>query len=152
MLPVTERIRAVVRAATWVVACVSTAWSIWVFAVGGFDTTFLGLRIRSNNPQRILTIAVVALAGFFLAGGTVSPSRTGAAMRRYASRIAARPGWIAVAIAAATVTIAFANSTRIAGGADAYGYVSQADLWRQGTLKVPQPWVAEVPWPNAKWT
>ena len=133
MLPLTERIRAVVRAATWVVACVSTAWSIWVIAVGGFDTTFLGLRIRSNNPQRILSIAVVALAGFFLAGGTVSLSRTGAAVRRDGDD-----------------RVRQQHENR--GGADAYGYVSQADLWRQGTLKVPQPWVAEVPWPNAKWT
>ena len=152
MLPVSERVRAVVRAAMAIVAVASIAWSVWVFAVGGFDTSFLGLRIRSNNPQRILTITAIALAGFFLAGGTLPLARLAAAARRRATWVARRPGWIAAAIAAATATIAFTNSTRIAGGADAYGYVSQADLWRQGTLKVPQPWAADVPWPNARWT
>ena len=46
----------------------------------------------------------------------------------------------------------WAWSTRIAGGADAYGYVSQADLWLTGHLVIEQPWVAEVPWPNAEWS
>jgi len=38
--------------------------------------------------------------------------------------------------------------TTVAGGADAYGYVSQADLWRGGWPVIEQPWMADVPWPS----
>ncbi len=43
-------------------------------------------------------------------------------------------------------------STTAAGGSDSYGYVSEADLWLQGHLKVAQPWVDQVPWPSRFWT
>ena len=36
-------------------------------------------------------------------------------------------------------------------GADSYGYLSQSDLWAQGSLKIRQPFAAEVPWPDAGW-
>jgi hypothetical protein len=34
----------------------------------------------------------------------------------------------------------------VAGGADSYGYVSQADLWRRGRLVVHQDVVRPTPW------
>ena len=40
----------------------------------------------------------------------------------------------------------------MAAGADAYGYVSQADLWRRGNLFIDQRFSADVPWPLARWT
>jgi 4-amino-4-deoxy-L-arabinose transferase-like glycosyltransferase len=43
-------------------------------------------------------------------------------------------------------------NTRAAAGADAYGYVSQTDLWRRGNLFIDQRFSAEVPWPLARWT
>jgi hypothetical protein len=43
-------------------------------------------------------------------------------------------------------------STRVAAGADAYGYVSQADLWLRGDLHIDQSFGATVPWPMARWT
>ena len=39
-----------------------------------------------------------------------------------------------------------------AGGADSYGYVSQAGLWRQGTLTIRQDIVNDSPWPIARQT
>src|SRR4051794_7723278 len=43
-------------------------------------------------------------------------------------------------------------STRVAAGADAYGYVSEADLWLRGDLHIDQSFGATVPWPMARWT
>src|SRR4051794_4994064 len=43
-------------------------------------------------------------------------------------------------------------STRVAAGSDAYGYVSQADLWLRGDLHIDQRFGASVPWPLARWT
>src|SRR5262249_45959555 len=42
----------------------------------------------------------------------------------------------------------------VAGGADSYGYVSQAELWRRGALVVHQDVVRPTPWPFAAetWT
>ena len=40
----------------------------------------------------------------------------------------------------------------VAAGSDAYGYVSQVDLWLQGHLHIDQSFGASVPWPMARWT
>jgi len=40
----------------------------------------------------------------------------------------------------------------VAAGADAYGYVSQVDLWLRGDLHIDQSFGASVPWPLARWT
>ncbi|HXH05106.1 MAG TPA: hypothetical protein VNI83_00800, partial [Vicinamibacterales bacterium] len=42
--------------------------------------------------------------------------------------------------------------TFVAGGADAYGYVSQAELWRRGSLRIEQQFARTFPWPHAQWT
>jgi len=51
--------------------------------------------------------------------------------------------WIAAGIAVASVAIAIRFGIFAAGGADSYGYVSQASLWAEGRLVVPDP-LAEV--------
>ncbi len=38
-----------------------------------------------------------------------------------------------------------------AGSADAHGYISQAQLWRQGNLIVAAPMALTVPWEDAEW-
>jgi hypothetical protein len=143
---------ALARAAALAVCLLSLAWAAWIGIFGGFDRTLAGIRVRSNNPERVLLISAIALIGYLAAGGTVPASRAAAGLRRSLRALSERPHRVAAAIAVAAAVLAVVNSTRIAGGADAYGYVSQADLWLAGDLKVPQPWVARVPWPNAAWT
>jgi hypothetical protein len=67
-------------------------------------------------------------------------------------RIARAHLWLAAALAAITIGTGLIWSTRVAAGADAYGYVSQADLWLQGHLHIDQGFGASVPWPLARWT
>src|SRR5437016_34902 len=59
-------------------------------------------------------------------------------------------------LAIALALLAFAHGVRFgaftAGGADSYGYVSQADLWLKGTLIIPQPLHDEFSWRWANWT
>ena len=38
------------------------------------------------------------------------------------------------------------------GGADSYGYISQAALWLRGTLVIEQPLASAATWPDADWT
>jgi hypothetical protein len=140
------------RAALLAILCGSIGWAIWLVAVGGFNSTILGVRIRSNNPARVVFVALLALGGYWLAGGRLALGAPAARVRGWVQRVARHPGAIAGAMATAAVFVAMAGSTRIAGGSDAYGYVSQADLWLAGDLKVRQPWVEQVPWPNRAWT
>ena len=60
--------------------------------------------------------------------------------------------WIAAALAAIVIGTGLVWNTRVAAGADAYGYVSQADLWLRGDLHIDQSFGASVPWPLARWT
>jgi 4-amino-4-deoxy-L-arabinose transferase-like glycosyltransferase len=55
-------------------------------------------------------------------------------------------------LAASVVAIGVIWNTRTAAGSDAYGYVSQADLWRRGNLFIDQPFARDVPWPDPLWT
>jgi hypothetical protein len=60
--------------------------------------------------------------------------------------------WIAAALAAIVFCLGLTWNTRVAAGSDAYGYVSQADLWLRGDLHIDQSFGANVPWPFARWT
>jgi hypothetical protein len=48
-----------------------------------------------------------------------------------------------------TLTTAY-YGPRAVGGADEYGYASQAELWLQGRLTIDQSFVRQVPWPFAE--
>ena len=67
-------------------------------------------------------------------------------------RLARAHVWIAAALAAIVISTGLIWSTRVAAGSDAYGYVSQVDLWLRGDLHIDQSFGASVPWPLARWT
>jgi hypothetical protein len=56
---------------------------------------------------------------------------------------------LAGALALAVLAAGIRWGAMVAGGADSYGYVSQAGLWLQGRLTVQQDIVAATPWPDA---
>lgn len=56
---------------------------------------------------------------------------------------------ITVSACIAVVLLGLLKGTFVAGGADSYGYVSQADLWARGRLIVEQPYSRDMTWPNA---
>jgi hypothetical protein len=60
-----------------------------------------------------------------------------------------------IAIASAAIAVFVSGirwGTFAAGGADSYGYVSQAALWLRGDLVLDEPLAREAPWGNADWT
>src|SRR5688500_8726313 len=130
----------VLRRTLLTIACAAAAWAAWLLIAGGFDATLLGIRIRSNNPRRLLLLAALALVAYRLAGGSFAVARLAESGRRAAASLARHPGRIALGLAVAWTCVIVAWSTRIAGGADSYGYVSQADLWLGRDLKIEQPW------------
>ncbi len=52
-------------------------------------------------------------------------------------------------IAAGLCATSLSLGSHVASGSDSYGYVSQAQLWSQGSLIQPEPLVRLAAWPNA---
>jgi hypothetical protein len=96
-------------------------------------------------------VAALAAGLFVAAGGRRSLGAASLSLRflaRANTRIERRA---AILLAVVVVAIGVLWSSRAAGGSDSYGYVSEAELWLSGHLTLPQPWVRQVPWPNAEW-
>jgi hypothetical protein len=55
-------------------------------------------------------------------------------------------------IAIAVLVVTLGRGAFVAGGADSYGYLSQARLWEHGWPISFDPMIREVPWPFADWT
>ena len=109
---------------------------MFVWLTGGIDTRVAGVAVRSRSWERPATIAaVLAVAGLIGA-------------RRSVGAIAPRalPA-LPVAAACWTAIASLAFGTFAAGGADSYGYVSQAELFAHGrvTDRLPTDPVLESP-------
>ena len=59
---------------------------------------------------------------------------------------------LVIALAGVTLALGLRFGTFTASGADSYGYVSQADLWLNGTPIIEQPLHDQVTWRSANWT
>ena len=141
-------------------AIIGAIWSLVLLATGGFDVTLIGVTITAHDVTRPAAAAAIAFAVYLWARG---PARVLAAVARRARAVdrrlarltlsdrAAAAGAVLVAVVVAAVGVAW--NSGVAGGADSYGYISQAELWRQGEWPiVPQPFAPQAPWPNAEWT
>ena len=118
-------------------------WSVVVWVTGGGTLTFGGLRVSSTDPLRPLIAAAVLFGVYVLASGRQR-------LRDDAARAAAAatPARLAVVLALTIGIVAVWHSSWTASGADAYAYVTQADLLLTGRLTVPVPMANEVPWPR----
>ena len=116
------------------------AWSAAVALAGGIDLSIAGVTVTSNAPIRPLLASAFFLAMYALSGGPLLPS----------IRLPG-PRALAWTLTACVVFVAWLYGTKAVVGADSYGYLSQSDLWAQGSLKIRQPLAAEVPWPDAGW-
>jgi hypothetical protein len=126
---------------------IGIVWALWVLFLGDVDLYVFDLHVHSREPLRAVALAVAGAALLLVTDGfraTLERVRTAATDPDDRK--------IAATLAVATLLIGVAYSSTAAAGADAYGYVSQADLWISGRLKTAQPWVADVPWPNAEWS
>jgi hypothetical protein len=145
-VPTAYRLGTRLRQLALFVSIVAFVWTIALVAFGGFELELMGQRVRSNDPFRTLLIAAAGLTIFIAAGGTTAWRRWCA----FASRVDER--LVVAGLALATVILGVKYNTTAAAGADAYGYVSQADLWIRRELRLPQPWVTELPWPSRGWS
>ena len=119
-------------------------WAAIVAATGGIQWRVAGVLLRSRDPGRALAIGLVLLlvhALVFRESFRRDTDRIAAALRRLL------PG-LAVACVLILGVHAIRYGTFIAGGADAFGYVSQAYGWAHGMLPRAQAIPISVPWPS----
>jgi hypothetical protein len=116
-------------------------------ATGGFTIDLPAGRISSHNLLRPAAVLLGALAI-----GLWTPAHRRRQFRAVIGRLQRRASAVAAALAFLTFLLGVRFGTYAATGADYYGYVSQAGLWRTGELRQVQPAAKEVPWPDAGWT
>lgn len=138
----------------------TAAWVLIVVATGGFVFHVGAIRIsarRALNPG-IAALAAAAAAWALATGDerrrAIAAARAHLVGDRGVLRLVRhRPHQLAPMIVLAAVisvvTFGLVKGTFVAAAADAYGYVSQADLWAKGSLIVRQPFAQDMTWPNA---
>jgi hypothetical protein len=123
-------------------------WSLATWLTGGFFLEWQGLRVSSRNPTRPLGVALLVLAWAFWRYGRdglerdLDVFRIDIDLTRWAAPLA-------LLVSLMTLGVGLTWATRVAGGSDSWGYVSEAKLWAEGNLIVEQPIATQVEWPNA---
>jgi hypothetical protein len=118
-------------------AALSGLFAVFVATTGGIDAEIGDLPVRSRSWQRPVAIALLlALAGVIRARAWIPSVTTGVA------RV------LPLALACWSAAAAVALGTFAAGGADSYGYISQAELLVQGRLTMNAGQWPEFRWPD----
>jgi hypothetical protein len=122
----------------------AAAWIVVVWLGNGVSLAIGHQRISSSGLVRPgLLLAATVVLHLLIAG--VPGVRAEIAWWR--ARV--RPGVIAASLSLAIAIVGLSQNAFVVGGADAFSYVSQAELWRHGLPIVPMPIAAEAPWPDA---
>lgn len=116
---------------------------------GGFTIRTPLFDVRAHRPIVALAIASLSIGAAVRMAGRDRVRRDLAAAW---SRVDKWAAGIALLVAIAAGIFGIAAGTFSAGGADSYGYVSQAGLWKRGSLHIEQPLAASAPWPDPEWT
>jgi hypothetical protein len=124
-------------------ASITAVCALVVWWLGGVRGSLGPLFISARDPWRIVVVAVLCCAAAIMLAGRGGRSLPWA---RLLDRLERRSFLLAAAAAAAVLIFALEYGARVAGGADSFGYVSQAYLWRRGDLHIEQPLAAEAPW------
>lgn len=136
--------RRTVQRLSLVVALAGFIAAAAIYAHDGFEFTVAGLTVRANRIDRVLWLAAAGLATYLYLGGR-APLVTARAVGRWTFR----PPVLAVLLASVVFALGVALGSRAVGGSDSYSYLSQAQAWLSLDLLTPQPWMNDVPWPNA---
>lgn len=141
--------RNVVRRIIYIVAWLAPAWGLVAVATGGVNWMIGPLRVSSRQPLRPIVAGVIAALYYAWRYSRAEIDIDAQWSERWARR-ASR--FIPAAAVLLAIAIAIHYGSFAAAGADSYGYVSQADLWLKGTLRIEQPWVEQMSWPNRGFT
>lgn len=146
-----------VRLGLLLLSAVGALWSAVLLLSQGAEFSLFGLTVTSHQPLKPLLISSLILTAHILTGGHVPlpPARVFRPAVRTLSFVvhAWPPHWaVATGLALFVSAVGYVYGVKVAGGADSYGYVSQADLWLSGSLHVDQAFMKDAPWPKAELT
>src|SRR5262245_58769309 len=99
---------------------------------GGFHLTVAGIRISSSEAYKPFRNGLACACAAFWLHDRAHHNTWWDRLRTWSAPIAAGAG-------ALLVLLAIRFGIFVAGGSDAWGYVSQATLWASGQLLVPEP-------------
>lgn len=136
-------------------AAVVAAWGLAVSITGGFVIEYGPLRLSSRNSRNSFLIAIIISIIAIGLASTEDRRRWFSPVRRVFERgadwinaLSRLSGWVAAALALGFAVFGMRAGSIDAGGSDVLGYVSQAELWLAGSLRVDQPLVHELRWTN----
>jgi Dolichyl-phosphate-mannose-protein mannosyltransferase len=139
------------RTALLLAALLAGTFAIFVAWTGGIDAEVAGVPIRSRAWERPAVIAALLFAA-----GLYSSRRQvillALLIGRHAVAIRRLAGLLPVAAAVGAGLVALTAGTFAAGGADSYGYVSQAELFAEGRLTDTLPRSRAFTWPDVSYT
>ncbi|HLG59063.1 MAG TPA: glycosyltransferase family 39 protein [Vicinamibacterales bacterium] len=128
----------------------AVAWALVITVSGGFVVRLGAMRVSSRSPVNPLLIALAAGALAWMLSPRGRRGRVLASDLRLAATgvgrlVTARwfAGLMAAAISVGIVMVGLVQGARVAGGSDAYGYVSQAEWWASGTFRFDEPLIRE---------
>jgi hypothetical protein len=117
-------------------AAISFAVAIYDMVTGGFHLTIAGIRLSSIEAYKPFRNGLIcACAAFWLRDRQGGDNTWWQRLVRWSAPLA-------VFAAGISALVAIRFGIFVAGGSDAYGYVSQASLWSAGRLLVPEPLAA----------
>lgn len=120
---------------------IAALFAVFVAMTGGIDTRIAGIAVRSRSWERPATIALaLTAAGLFFVRQAIPwlPARLFRALPAI------------VVLWGATASLVF--GTYAAGGADSFGYISQAELLAHGRLTDAVPSHPAFSWPDVPYT
>src|SRR4051794_11087908 len=147
-----------------VLAVATAAWSLAILLTGGIALPLISSR-NPKNPAIASALLLIAawvlsepgrrglqvggdlrwLAGALRAAAVRSWQAWGRLVAWIEARVpAATPALLTLIIAAGIIGTALRHTAFVASGSDAWGYVSQAHMWATGTLRAPEPLMAEL--------
>jgi len=133
------------RKAVLLAAAVMGVWGLVAFVTGGIDIRIAGIAIRARGAFRPLLIGFVLVAIYAI----LHPQEFERVSARAGSVFSRAAAVFAVALALLLGADAVVNGSFSAGGADSYGYVSQAYGWTAGELPKPIPLPLTLPFPSS---
>ena len=138
----------VFRRFVYVLACLLPVWAVLAYFTGGVGWMLGPIRLSSRQPLRPLLVGLSIAAWYAWQYPRTERETDGRWLLQWVQRLTpvAVPAAIAVAL-----FIGLRYGSYAAAGSDSYGYLSEARLWLNGTLRVEQPWVDQVSWPNREW-
>jgi len=114
-------------------AAVSFAVAIYDMITGGFHIAVAGIRLSSFEAYKPFRNGLACACAAFWLNDREAHNTT------WWDRLTSWAGPLALGAAALSVVAAIRFGIFVAGGSDAYGYVSQAALWASGQLAMPEP-------------